>query len=56
MIAAGIVMAVNSFEATIAYVDPQELLEKYPETRKTQDYLEKKRKRCKVYLIQKEQK
>lgn len=44
MIAAGIVMAVNSFAATIAYVDPQELLEKYPETRKTQDYLEKKKK------------
>jgi len=44
MIVAGILMAVNSFAATIAYVDPQELLEKYPETRKTQDYLEKKKK------------
>ncbi len=44
IIAAAAVMAVNSFAASIAYVDPQELLEKYPETKKTQDYLEKKKK------------
>ena len=44
MLVAGVIMSLNVLAGTVGYVDPQDLLDKYPETKKTQDYLEKKKK------------
>lgn len=50
MLVAGVIMSLNVLAGTVGYVDPQDLLDKYPETKKTQDYLEKKKKDLQIVL------
>ncbi len=50
MLVAGVIMSLNVLAGTVGYVDPQDLLDKYPETKKTQDYLEKKKKDLQTVL------
>ena len=50
MLVAGVIMSLNVLAGTVGYVDLQDLLDKYPETKKTQDYLEKKKKDLQIVL------